>query len=152
MGRYMMMNERTRAWLIWAGARRHIFHSLFLRKPYPSYPVKIPFQFASNSKSTQDYPLVICYIAIEHCHRNSGFIHNKNGGSFQFAMLVITRGYFGSCQVSKPHWSGFHLPPRWRRVLGVTLVKGHWLIRSWWPFWSNRSQSDSRSIPSGKLT
>ena len=33
--------------------------------------------------------LVISYIAIEHCHRSSGFTEaiKKNSGSFQFAML-----------------------------------------------------------------
>ena len=28
------------------------------------------------------YPLVICYIAIENGHRNSGFSQLENGGSF----------------------------------------------------------------------
>ena len=42
-----------------------------------------------------DFPLPSGYvkIAIENGHRNSGFSQLENGGSFQFAMLVITRGY-----------------------------------------------------------
>jgi hypothetical protein len=40
------------------------------------------------------YPLVMTNIAMEAmAHRNSWFSELKNGGSFQFAMLVITRWY-----------------------------------------------------------
>ena len=39
------------------------------------------------------YPLVICYIAIEHGDLVNGFSQLEHGGSFQFAMWKFTRGY-----------------------------------------------------------
>ena len=42
------------------------------------------------------YPLVICYIAIENCHRNSGFTQLENGGSFHSYVNVYQAGYVSS--------------------------------------------------------
>ena len=65
----------------------------------------------SCSFSYVGYPLVICYIAIENGPVEIVDFPMKNGGSFQFAMLVYQAGYYNGytaintnfTQVSKPH-------------------------------------------------
>ena len=56
-------------------------------------PCSAVFNFSKWRRHKTCYPLVICNIAIEHGPVEIVDFPIKNGGSFQFAMLVITRGY-----------------------------------------------------------
>ena len=62
------------------------------------------------------YPLVICYIAIENGHRNSGFSHEQHGGSFHSKMLVHQR-VSESAKLSFQKGRVFSLPEMWLRKL-----------------------------------
>jgi len=51
------------------------------------------------------YPLVICYIAIENGHWNSGFSHEK--WWFSIAFCMFTRGYWDSNDSPRENWEIF---------------------------------------------